>query len=456
MILPCRRVEGEVNIMRATDDLTKGGIERQLAALALPLIAGNLFQQLYNAIDAFVIGRYLGHAAFAAAGVAGGVMHLFLFMISGGCHGMSILLAELYGKKDWEALKKESFLSFAFGCLLTAALAVAGFLTLSPLLCLLQTPSEVLLPAQSYLRIIYVGLPAAFFYHWCASALRAAGDTQSPLWALAASMGVNVCLDFFFVAACRAQIAGAALATVISQLFAAAVLFLSMRRRHPRLLFGRGDMAMDCGQLLRTARFGMVSALHQSSLYIGKLLVQGAVNTAGTETIAAYTAAARIEGFANSFGDSGSAAMSVWIAQNRGAGNIGRVKQGFRRGAGMMLLVSLCLSLLMVLLTPPALRWLAGEGSDALRAPAMAYMRRIAPFYLLCFLGNAFVGLYRGLGMVQIPVLGTILHISIRVLLSYQLMGEMGLAAVAVATGLGWAAVVVCQAMIYRRVRRRL
>ena len=250
--------------------------------------------------------------------------------------------------------------------------------------------------------------------------------------------------------------AGAAAATVISQLFASIVCFVYMRSRHPYLVFGCKDIAFDRRLFLKTANYGIVSALHQSSLYIGKLLVQGAVNTAGTEIISAYTATMRIEGFANSFGDSGSAALSVFIAQNMGAGKNGRVKQGFMKGTKMLMLLGICLSVIMILLTPAAISLLMGQVSHNIAENAEAYMRIIAVFYILCFIGSSFVGLYRGLGMVHVPVLGTVLHISIRVILSYLLIGNMGLGAVAVSTGIGWMAVVIFQAALYKGAERRM
>ncbi|EET62488.1 hypothetical protein BRYFOR_05523 [Marvinbryantia formatexigens DSM 14469] len=158
----------------------------------------------------------------------------------------------------------------------------------------------------------------------------------------------------------------------------------------------------------------------------------------------------RIEGFANSFGDSGSTAISVFVAQNRGAGKNERVKRGFRQGTKMMMLLSFWLSSVMVFATPGAISLLMGKVSDGLTENVEMYMKVIAGFYILCFIGNSFVGLYRGLGMVYIPVLGTVLHISIRVIFSYLLIGKIGLAAVAVATGMGWAAVVTFQSILYK------
>lgn len=439
--------------MKIMDNLTKGNIKNQLIALALPLILGNILQQFYNTIDSFIIGRYIGHNAFAAIGVAGSIMNLFIFVINGGCNGISIIVAQLYGEREWNTLRKESFVSFSFGCLVTVGLSIIGLSTLSVLLHMMRTPIEVQVFVQDYLRIIYWGLPATFLYNWCSAVLRAAGDTRTPLWILAIAMVINFSLDYWFVVCCNTGISGTALATVISQFFASVVCLVYMKMRHPYLLFGYKDMTFDRGLLLRTANFGIVSALHQSSLYIGKLFVQGAVNTAGTEIISAYTVTMRIEGFANSFGDSGGTAISVFVAQNSGAGEYERVKQGFGKGTKMMILLSICLSFVMVLAAPGVVALFMGEVSETLAGNVEIYMRIIAVFYVLCFIGNSFVGLYRGLGMVHIPVLGTVLHISIRVIFSYLLIDNMGLAAVAVATGGGWAAVVAFQSILYRRIQ---
>lgn len=437
--------------MKNTENLTKGTVENQLIVLAFPLILGNMFQQLYNTIDSYIIGRHIGHTAFAAVGVAGTMMNLFIFVISGACNGISILFAELYGGKNWDTLRKESFLSFFFGILVAAGLSIIGLLTLGPLLNAIRTPDEVEIFAKDYLRIIYLGLFAVFFYNWCSAVLRSVGDTKTSLGILVIAMMLNFSLDYLFVVCLGAGISGAASATVISQFFAAFICFGYMKGKHPYLLFGFKDMSYDRSLFLKTANFGVVSALHQSSLYIGKLFVQGAVNTAGTEIISAYTLTMRIEGFANSFGDSGSTAISVFVAQNMGAGKEERVKQGFQKGIKMMILLSFCLSIIMILVTPSAVRLLMGKVQDAFVRNVETYMGVIALFYVLCFAGNSFVGLYRGLGMVHIPVIGTILHISIRVIFSYLFIGCMGLAAVAVATGIGWAAVVAFQSILYKK-----
>lgn len=422
--------------------LITGKIEPQLIGLSLPLLVGNILQQLYNTVDAVIVGRYVGDAAFGAVGVAGCVMNLFLFLISGGCEGAGTLLSQFYGAEDSKTFRRGLFLSGVFGAGAALALTVLGLLVLSPLLALLHTPGDVAVYATAYLKIIFLGFPAAFAYHLASGVLRAMGNTRAALLFLALSMGVNLTLDLVFVAGLSMGVAGAALATVLAQLLAAAACVAYLRLRFPELMVHRPDMALDLPLLGRTARFSAVTALHMCNLYIGKLLVQGAVNALGQDAINAFTAATRLEGFANSFGDSGAAAIAVFTSQNTGAGKTDRVQEGFRRGEKLLAGLGLFMSLVMLVGAEPCLRWVLPPGSAAALDPAVAYLRLVACFYVFNFLGSGLVGYFRGQGRVNVPVIGATGHISFRVVLSFLLAPLMGLPAVALATGLGWVGVV--------------
>ena len=163
----------------------------------------------------------------------------------------------------------------------------------------------------------------------------------------------------------------------------------------------------------QTAHFSFVTALHQSSLYTGKLLVQGAVNTGGTDMVSAYTATTRIEGFANSFGDSGSAATSVLVAQNRGAGKEERVKESFRSSLFLMLAMGLAMTLIMYVSASTSVGFMLGTRSGAAFENARDYLKLVALFYTLCFTGNTFAGYFNGIGKVSVPFLGATSHIAL-------------------------------------------
>ena len=441
--------------MTDTHNLTRGPISRQLIALSVPLLAGNILQQLYNTVDAVVVGRFVGDSAFGAVGVAGSVMNLFLFLISGGCDGVGTLLSQFYGAEDGASFRREFYLSGVFGAGVSVILTALGLLVLPALLSILQTPDRVAIHAMNYLRIIFLGFPAAFAYHLSSGVLRAVGNTRAALFFLALSMGVNLALDLTFVAGLSMGVAGAALATVLAQALAAGLCGAYLRAKFPELMFHRGDMVMDVPMLRRTAHFSFVTALHMCNLYIGKLLVQGTVNSLGEDAIIAFTAATRVEGFANSFGDSGASAVAVFTGQNTGAGERARVREGFRRGQKLLFGFGVFMSLVMLLGAEPFLRMVLPRGSEAGLGPAMGYLRLVACFYVFNFLGSGLAGYFRGRGLVNIPVAGATGHISLRVVLSFLLAPRMGLPAVALATGLGWMGVVAFWTALARRDLRR-
>ena len=435
--------------------LTHGPVGRQLTALAAPLLVGNILQQMYNMVDAVIVGRFVGETAFGAVGVAGSVMNLFLFLISGGCTGISTLLSQFYGGQDGVRFRRDLYLSSLFGTGVAVVLTLAALAGLPALLALLKTPEGVAVCAAEYLRVIFLGFPAAFAYHLASGVLRAVGNTRAALGFLALSMAVNLALDLGLVAGLGLGVAGAALATVLAQLLAAGLCVGYLCVRFPELMFHREDMVMDLPLLGHTARFSAVTAMHMCNVYIGKLLVQGTVNTLGEEAIVAFTAATRVEGFANSFGDSGAAAVSVFVGQNTGAGEDRRARQGLFTGEKLLAGFGLCVSAVLFLGAEPCLRLVLPGGSASSLGPAMAYLRLVVCFYLFNFLGSGLAGYFRGRGRIHVPVIGSTGHITVRVVLSALLAPAMGLPAVALACGLGWMGVVAFwSGLVYREVHR--
>lgn len=437
--------------MTDSQNLTLGPVGCQLISLSVPLLIGNILQQLYNTVDAVIVGRFIGDSAFGAIGVAGSIMNLFLFLISGGCDGVGTLLSQLFGAGDLRTFRRDFCLSGFFGAGVSAALTALGLLVLPALLALLQTPASVASYAEPYLSIIFLGFPAAFAFHLVSGVLRAVGNTRTALLFLALSMGVNLILDLIFIAGLSMGVEGTALATVLSQALAAGLCALYLRLQFPALMFGRADMVMDLPLLRRTARFSFVTALHMCSLYIGKLLVQGTVNSLGENAISAFTAATRVEGFANSFGDSGSAAVAIFVGQNTGAGKDRRAREGFRQGERLLLAFGLFMSLTMLLGAEPCLKLVLPPNSPSVLTPSARYLQLVACFYVFNFLGSGLAGYFRGRGRVNIPVIGAAGHISLRVVLSLLLAPGMGLPAVALATGAGWIAVVAFWTILARK-----
>ena len=419
-------------------DLTVGSPMRHLVYLAIPMVFGNILQEFYNTIDAFVVGRYAGEAEFAAIGIAGTVMNLFLFIIVGCCTGFSILFAQAFGQKNLSELRRQHFSGLLAGALVTVVLMVVGGLGMSLLLRLLKTPTNLQLYVSTYLFYIFLSLPAVLFYNLFASLLRSAGDTKAALYVLAAAVSMNLVLDIIFVAVCNQGISGAAIATALTQIFSAVAAYIYMRHTHREMLLTKEDCRIGIHQIARSLKFGLTTGLHHCSIYLGKIMVQGVVNTGGTEVIAAYTAATRIEGFANSFGSSGSTATSILTAQNHGAGNHSRVKATYKDSLLLLGGMGLLSTVLMLVTAPQTIGFMLGTHEGMAYTEAIRYFRTVALFYLFCFTGNTFTGYFNGKGRIRLPFVGALGHISFRVIGSYLLFGHLGLTAVALATGLGW------------------
>lgn len=420
------------------ENYTSGNIKIAMIRLSIPLIMGNILQQLYNTIDAWVVGKFAGTEEFAAIGVAGTVMNLFLFAIVGACVGISVLFSQLYGLGDMEQFRKEHFQSLMIGIMGSIGLALLGFVSMPMLLHVMRTPKEIEEYVRGYLSIILLGLPAAYIYNLYNSLLRSVGNVKAALYILAAAAGMNLMLDLLLVGKLQWGIEGAAIATVLAQIFSAVLCMGYLRTAMGEFMFCRKDWGFSGSLLKKTVSFGAISALHQAGLYIGKFFVQGAINTGGTDLIAAYTATTRIEGFANSFGDSGASATSVVVAQNYGAGKEDRVKKSFLDSFLILALLGLVSSAILYGTAGSTVAFMLGSRTGLAYEQAVKYLHLVSLFYVFCFTGNTFVGSFNGQGHPVYTCIGAISHISIRVVISWIFIGAYALPAVAVGTGIGW------------------
>ncbi|MCF2661666.1 MATE family efflux transporter [Pseudoflavonifractor phocaeensis] len=431
--------------------LTAGPITPQLVRLCIPLLCANVLQQLYNIINSLVVTHYIGDNAFAALGVAESVMNLFIYVITGACMGASVLIAKFFGEKNFPRLRRQLYVSAVLmgGCTLGAV--VLGQLFLIPLLRLIQTPEGLMADVSAYLRIILVGMLFTFTYNYLASTLRAVGDTKAALFFLLLSLGYNLASAWLLVAVLDMGIRGTALATASAQLLSSALCFLYIRKRRSFLAIHREDMKMERGLIRLTSSYAAVSALQQSSLYLGKLMIQSAVNgisLVGTAPISAFTAATRVENFIQAFGSSGCEAIAIFVAQNRGAGQKDRMLRGFARGATLVISGGILFSVLMHLFAVPLSTLFLERGGEALALSA-SYLQVVSWFYYLSFTGHSFVGWYRGEGRMNITFLGTTMQIMVRVVGTYLLVDALGLDAVALSTGLGWVVIVLFQVVVF-------
>lgn len=419
-------------------DLTEGNIYIQLLHLSIPLILGNILQQFYNTIDAFIIGQYAGRDEFAAIGIAGTIMNLFLFMIVGACTGMSVLFSRYYGQKNYKMLHTQHFTALAAGLIFSVLLGVTGLVFMHGITIFMHTPAELEGYTCSYLFWIFLSLPAAFLYNMYAAALRSCGDTVAALVILAISVLCNLVLDIILVGHCNFGISGAAQATAFTQLLSCVLCILYLLHAHREFIFSRSECTLRKQTIIDTLSISVATALHQAGIYIGKALVQGIVNTGGTSVISAYTAATRIEGFANSFGDSGSAATSVIVGQSFGAGKSGRMDKTFAASLKCTAILGIICAVFLFTGSHITSSLMLGNSDTYALNNSDIYLKIIALFYPFCFTGGTFTGYFNGQGKVLITLAGSILQITLRVIFSYMMFANMHLAAVALATGTGW------------------
>ncbi|WP_329886574.1 MATE family efflux transporter [Pseudoramibacter faecis] len=440
--------------MSNNKDFTKGNISTYLVSLAISLMAGNILQEFYNTIDAFVVGRFAGKEEFAAIGIAGTAMNLFLFALVGCCNGFSILFAQACGQKNMIELRRQHFSALVAGMGCSLFLTFIGLVCMNPLLTLLQTPEDLYGYIASYLFWIFLSFPAVFFYNLFASLLRASGDTKASLFVLIVSVIINLVLDVILVGKCQKGIEGAAIATAVTQIISAVLCFVYLWKTHHEMILQRKDCNSSHKDILKFLKTGLITSLHQSSLYLGKLLVQGTVNTGGTDVIAAYTAATRIEGFANSIGGSGSVSTSILTAQNYGAGKHERVQKTFCCSLSWLAGTGVLAALVMFIFAPQTIALMLGNNSGTSFEEGIRYLRLIAGFYLFCYTGNTFTGYYNGIGKVFVPFIGAAGHIFIRVVISWFLFPVMGLGSVALATGIGWMLVNCFWSIVYKYLKK--
>ena len=435
--------------------MTQGGITRHLVKYSVPLIVGNLFQLAYNAVDAIIAGRFIGKEALAAEGMAAPVMNLIILGISGICMGAGVLMSEFFGAKNHEMIKREMATVALFGGFFSAAVALLGILCTPILLGILHVPDELMKMTVVYLRIIFLGAPFTFFYNALASSLKSVGDSSTPLKFLMFSSLLNAVLDLIFIGLLGFGIVCSAVTTVIAEAVSALLSFVYILKKIPLLHPGKDQFKIDRHLLGKTLRYGGVTALQQSCQPIGKLLIQGTINSLGVDMIAAFNAVSRIDDFAFTPQQSISHGITTFIAQNRGAGRTERVRKGLRTGLAMEALYWLFICLAVLAGRGPLMSlFVTGESAGQIVEIGSKYLGTMAFFYLLPAFTNGIQGFFRGMGKMGMTLLGTFIQTSIRVIGTWILAPILGIYGVAFACAAGWTAMLLVEVPVMIRTKR--
>lgn len=423
-----------------TQDLTNGPITRTMLRFALPMILGNLLQQLYNIADTLIVGRFLGADALAAVGSSYTLMTFLTSILLGLCMGSGAVFSIRCGEKDEKRLLASVVHSFLMIAVLACVLNIAVFVWIDPILYFLQVPESIYEMMREYLWIIFCGIIATFLYNFFASLLRAVGNSVTPLLFLGICAVLNIVLDLVFVIRLRWGVGGAASATVISQFVSGIGLLLYTFLAFPEFRFSPGKIRLQKHVFREIAQFSFLTCLQQSVMNLGILMVQGLVNSFGTAVMAAFAAAVKIDSFAympvQDFGN----AFSTFTAQNYGAKKTERIQAGIK--SAVLCSVSFCLiiSLAVYVLARPLLLLFIKPEETEILAIGIRYLHIEGAFY--CGIGCLFLlyGLYRAVERPGMSVVLTVISLGTRVALAYLLSAipSVGVVGIWWAVPIGW------------------
>lgn len=413
-------------------NMTEGSPSKLIITFALPLMIGNVFQQLYTVIDTMVVGQALGVSALAALGATDWLNWLFAGLVQGFAQGFSILMSQEFGSGNYKRLRKVIFNSMILSVICSLLVLVSSQACAASVLTLLHTPDDIMRDSLLYLRIIFLGMPIIMAYNLSASILRSLGDSKTPLHAMIVASITNIVLDLIFVLVFHWGIAGAAIATLLAQLLSSVYCFYFIARIEV-LKISHDELVMEkeiCEKLLF---LGFPVAFQNTVIFIGGMIVQSVVNSFGVIFIAGFTATNKLYGLLESAATSYGYSMSTYAGQNLGAGNIKRIRKGVRSAVLIALVTSFTISIIMLFLGRNILTWfLSGDPSQTQAALEIAYhyLAIMSLFLSTLYLLYIIRSTLQGTGDTLMPFLSGIAEFVMRVgaaLILPRFLGQEGI-----------------------------
>lgn len=402
-------------------DLTKGSVTINILLFALPLMFGNLLQQFYNIADTYIVGKYLGSNALAAVGSSYTLMTFLTSILIGLCMGASAVISIQYGTRNTAKMRQSIFMSFVFIALLSLMLTAVVYLFIDKILLLLQVPAEIYDMMKTYLVFIFAGIPAVFLYNYYANLLRAVGNSVLPLIFLGVSCILNIFLDLYCVIHLKWGVAGAAIATSFSQYISGIGIMLYTLLKEKNLIPDKKEMKWDKNNLSTILNLSLMTSIQQSVMNLGILMVQGLVNSFGTQVMAAFAAAVKIDSFAympvQDFGN----AFSTYVAQNYGANRQDRIKKGIRSAFTTSVIFSCIISLLVYIYAKPLLEIFINPSEVEIIKIGINYLHIEGSFYFGIGILFLLYGYYRAINKPSMSLILTIASLGTRVVLAYIL-----------------------------------
>lgn len=419
-------------------DLTKGSPIKLILLFTMPLFIGNLFQQLYNFTDVLIVGQTLGVDALAAVGSTGSLNFLIIGFASGLTAGLTIVTAQRFGARDYLGVRRSFAASIILSFIVTVVLTIGSLVFLDPIMHLMSTPAEIYHDAKTFISIIFIGIFASVAFNLLSNAIRALGDSKTPLWFLILGTVLNVALELLFILGFHWGVAGAGWATIISQVLASLLCVVYIYRNIPMLQVHLVDFKVAIKDYLNHAKMGFPMAFQSSIIAIGAIFMQSALNGLGTTAVAATTSASKIDQLATlpmmSFGIT----MATFAAQNIGAGQYERIIKGVRQSLIASVGFSIVVGALVVLFGQQLVMLFVGNQDVAVLKLSQIYFNIVGTSYSL--LAILFIIRYtlQGLGQSVVPTIAGIVELVMRSFTAVVLAGSFGYAGACFSDPLAW------------------
>lgn len=382
--------------------MTSGSISKRMVSFALPLLLGNLFQQLYNTVDSLIVGNFLGSTALAAVSSSGSLIFMLIGFFSGISAGAGVVVSRYFGAEDEDGIHCAVHTTVAFGLVAGVVMTVAGILLSPQILLWMGTPESVMPESVTYLQVYFYGSLGFVMYNIFVGILQAVGDSRHPLYYLMISSVINLVLDIVFIENFHTGVGGAALATVISQVFSAILCLIRLLRTHESYRLSIADIRFDAKMLKQIIRIGLPSGVQNSIIAFANVVVQSYINAFGEMAMAGYGAYSKIEGFAflpiNSF----TMAMTTFVGQNLGARQEERTKKGARFGILTTVILAELIGVGVFLLAPQLIA--AFDSTPDVIYFGVEKARTAALFYFLLAFSHSVAAVLRGAGKAVVPM----------------------------------------------------
>lgn len=429
--------------------MTSGNPFKLIVFFTLPLLLGNVFQQFYTISDTFIVSQTLGLDALAAVGATGSITFLILGLAIGLTAGLAVITAQRFGRKDEAALKRSLTVSIVITSIVSIMITIIAALNTRNILTIMQTPPEIIDLAYDYLFIIFLGIGPTVMFNFLANILRAIGDSQTPLFFLIISSLLNIALDYLFILGFNLDLAGAGIATVMSQLVASLLCMVYIKKKIHILHIRKRDWTLEWAEYAEHLRIGLPYGFQYSIIAVGSIAIQVTLNQLGALSVAAFTAASKIDQLLTMPLPAFGITMSTFAAQNFGAKQFTRIKKGMRVGLLITISYSFVIGLILFFGGRFMSSFFVNDANSVVLDLAEQFFKLQAPFYSLLALVFLLRHTIQGVGNSFAPTLAGIMELVGRVIGAFVLAHYFGFNGAVIASPLAWLCAIIPLGLSY-------